>query len=189
MIQDDCFKNTFLVAMPGMDDKRFERTVVYICEHGDHGALGLVINVPMKATHADLLIHLGYLNNQTEPSALAQSILWGGPCVEQRGFVLHRTAPEWRTQFRITDELMLTTSLDILESISLGDGPREALIAFGCARWTAGQLEKELADNSWLLVPASEQVLFECPVEERWSAAAHLMGVDLKLMTYDFGHA
>lgn len=189
MTQAFYYTNHFLVAMPCMDDKRFERSVIYICEHGSEGALGITVNRPMEVAFADVLIHLGYLHKNTQEFALNQPVLWGGPCATDRGFVLHRSPDPWKNSFVISDSITLTTSQDILESIGQGNGPSDALIAFGCARWDAGQLEKELADNIWLVVPVNESVIFDCPLAERWASAAHTMGVDFKRMAYDYGHA
>ena len=172
-----------------MDDKRFEHSVIYVCEHTKEGALGVVINKPMEVAFADILTHLGYLGKHSQEFILTQPILWGGPCASNRGFVLHRPMGLWKNSFVISDELSLTTSRDILLSIGLGNGPMNAVIAFGCVRWQAGQLESELADNLWLTVPASDLILFDCPFEDRWSRAATTIGIDFKLMAYDAGHA
>lgn len=181
--------NHLLVAMPRMGDERFERSVIYVCEHTKEGAIGLVVNKAMDLAFADVLIHLGHLNKHTQEFALAQPILWGGPCASDRGFVLHRPSGQWKNSFIISDEITLTTSQDIILGISRGTGPEDALIAFGCSRWSPGQLERELAENVWLTVPADDSVLFNCPMEERWAAAATVIGIDFERMAYAVGHA
>jgi len=189
MTQSDSLTDHFLVAMPQMDDERFKCAVIYVCEHTHGGSLGITINKPVKATFVDVLTHLGCLGKQSKDFILSQPMLWGGPCVRDRGFVLHRPMGLWKNSFKISGDLSLTTSQDILQSIGFGKGPIDALIAFGCVRWEAGQLERELADNVWLTVPASNPILFDCPFEDRWSRAAITMGIDFKLMAYDAGHA
>jgi len=182
--------NHLLVAMPRMGDERFERSVIYVCEHTKDGALGLAINKPIELAFADVLIHLGYLDKNTQEFALAQPMLWGGPCAKDRGFVLHRPdGGEWKTSFNISDEITLTTSQDIVMGIGRGEGPESALIAFGCARWGAGQLERELGDNVWLTVPVTDSVVFDCPFEQRWAQAATVIGIDFERMAYAVGHA
>jgi putative transcriptional regulator len=181
--------NHLLLAMPQMGDKRFERSVIYVCEHTDHGALGIAINRPLEVAFADILIHLGYLHKNTEERALTQPVIWGGPCAKDRGFVLHRDPGHWKNSFVISDEVTLTTSQDIIESIGLGHGPKDTLIAFGCSRWYGGQLEREMADNAWLSVPATDFVLYDCPLDQKWGSAAMSHGIDFNRMSYDVGHA
>ncbi|MEJ2589878.1 MAG: YqgE/AlgH family protein [Candidatus Thiodiazotropha sp.] len=157
--------NHFLIAMPGLDDPNFFHTVTYICEHTSEGAMGIVINRPMD-------LHL-----------------LGGPVQSDRGFVLHDSATEWNSTLRITDDISVTTSLDILEAIASDRGPTHSLIALGYAGWGAGQLESELAQNAWLNGPATSDIIFERASQERWQAAADLLGVDLNLLSSDTGHA
>ncbi len=181
--------NQFLIAMPGMDDKRFERSVILVCEHSKDGALGVVINSPIEVTFADLLGHLGHLGTKTESFTLSQQLLWGGPAERDRGFVLHQQKGDWSSTFAVNETLFVTTSQDILASIANKEGPKDACIAFGCARWYRGQLEEELADNIWLTMPMTDTILFDCPFSERWLSTAALMGIDFNLMPYEMGHA
>lgn len=178
-----------LVAMPNMHDRRFDRSVILVCEHNKDGALGLVVNSPIDVTYADLLGHLGHLDKHTASFTLTERLLWGGPVERDRGFVVHRTKGEWSSTFSVSDSLFVTTSQDILMAIAGEEGPRDAYIAFGCARWYRGQLEQELADNVWLSVPMSDTILFDSPFHERWIRCANLMGVDFNLMHYEMGHA
>lgn len=175
--------------MPAMGDARFERAVIYVCEHTQDGALGLVINKPIELAFADVLTHLGFLNKNTLGFALEQPMLWGGPCGKDRGFVLHRSGNHWKNSFQVSDTVALTTSQDIILSIGHGEGPQDALVAFGCSRWMPGQLERELAENAWLTVPATDTIIFDTPFEDRWAAAATVIGIDFKRMAYAAGHA
>lgn len=180
-------KSQLLIAMPALEDPNFARTVTYICEHGDHGAMGIVLNRPTDLCLADVLKHMeieGGLGAAGE-----QIVFLGGPVEEERGFVLHTHTEPWDSTLPITDEISITTSRDILEAMAHGDGPGQTLVALGYAGWGAGQLEKELQDNAWLSGPADQSILFELPPEQRWEAAAKLLGVDLNLLSNDAGHA
>ncbi len=179
--------NHFLIAMPSLADPNFTHTVTYICEHNDAGAMGIVINRPLDLTVAEVLKHM-----EIEPSAsfdAAALVYGGGPVQREHGFVLHSPVGAWSSSLRVTDEVAVTTSRDILRTIAHGEGPRRYLLALGYAGWGAGQLEAELAANTWLSGPADPRLLFELPVEERWKAAAALLGVDLDLLSGDVGHA
>ncbi|MDO3387592.1 YqgE/AlgH family protein [Gilvimarinus sp. SDUM040013] len=181
-------RNQFLIAMPGMDDPNFAHSVTYICEHSDDGAMGLVINLPMEIT-------LGEIYQQLELDCDDQSAsypaLAGGPVGVERGFVLHPNlkTERWQSTLHISDTVALTASKDILEAMSRGQGPEHYLVALGYAGWEKGQLEQEIAENAWLTVPADEQILFHTPTEQRWSAAARDLGIDLNLISNTVGHA
>lgn len=181
-------RNQFLIAMPGMADPNFAHSVTYICEHSEDGAMGLVINLPMKLTLADIYQQL---NLPCEDKSANSPALAGGPISVERGFVLHpnRETERWQSTTPISPEIALTASRDILESMSRGEGPDHYLVALGYAGWAEGQLEKEIANNAWLTVPADEQILFHTPVEQRWSAAARHLGIDLNLISSTVGHA
>jgi putative transcriptional regulator len=187
MTANDSLKSQLLIAMPALQDPNFARTVTYICEHGDHGAMGIVLNRPTELCLADVLKHMqieGGLGAAGE-----QMVFLGGPVEEERGFVLHTHTEPWDSTLPITDEISITTSRDILEAMARGDGPGQTLVALGYAGWGAGQLEKELQENAWLSGPADQSILFELPPDQRWEAAARLLGVDLNLMSNDAGHA
>lgn len=179
--------NHFLIAMPQLADPNFFHTVTYICEHTDEGALGIVINRPLEVRLGEILDHME-IESQTETLA-ERTVYMGGPVQQERGFVLHRPASQWDSTLKITDNIGLTTSRDVLAAMARGEGPTESLIALGYAGWGAGQLEQELADNAWLSGPADERILFRTPVEKRWEEAAALLGVDLNLLSGDAGHA
>jgi putative transcriptional regulator len=188
--------NQFLIAMPGMADEAFAGTVVYLCEHNDNGALGLVINKPISLT-------LGHLFEKVElspPGAeLAESpVFYGGPVQTDRGFVLHdpiliegAEADEsaYASTLAIPGGLEMTTSKDVLEAIANGAGPRRVLVTLGYASWGEGQLESELGENAWLTVDADPKVIFDTPVEERYQRALSLLGFDPLMLSQEAGHA
>jgi putative transcriptional regulator len=179
--------NQLLIAMPSMADQNFSQTVTYICEHNDEGAMGIVVNRPMELHLNDILQQLDIAD---DASVLGEEIVYvGGPVQPERGFVLHDGDKRWDSTLRITPEISVTTSRDILESIASGEGPDNRLIALGYAGWGGGQLEEEISANSWLSGPADDQILFHMPPEKRWRAAAQLLGVDLDLLSSDVGHA
>lgn len=179
--------NQFLIAMPAMDDPNFAQTVTLVCEHSERGALGIVINRRLPMTLGEVFEQLGL--DSTRSRVNEQPVLRGGPVQTERGFVLHSPAGRWESSLPFSQALHLTTSRDILDALAIGEGPESAVIALGYAGWEAGQLEDELARNAWLTVDADERVLFETPVEQRWQAAARLLGVDLLALSSDAGHA
>ena len=179
--------NQFLIAMPALDDPNFFRSVTYICEHDEQGAMGIVINRPIDMVFGEILQQLQVETRDEELSR--QPVYIGGPVLPERGFVLHRPHGSWESTLPITASVAVTTSLDILNAIAHGYGPKDVLFALGYAGWSSGQLEAEVADNAWLTVPADEHVLFELPAEARWRAAAELLGVDPSLLSHDSGHA
>lgn len=179
--------NHFLIAMPSLQDANFYRTVAYICEHDDEGAMGIIINRPLDLELADILEQMDISPNT--PEAIHQPIFSGGPVQTERGFVLHPTEQPWDATNEITPDISITTSKDILHAIAAGKGPKQSLVALGYAGWGAGQLEKELAENTWLSGPADSQIIFSSPPEQRWQAAAQLLGVDLNLISGQTGHA
>lgn len=178
--------NHFLMAMPGMSDPNFESTVILIAEHNDDGALGLIINRPMELTLKDLFakVELPLVGPLTE-----QVVVFGGPVHTDRGFVLHRPGGRWSSTIEVGDAVALTSSKDVLQALSDGDGPRQVLVTLGCARWGAGQLEEELAANVWLSVAADAQIIFDTPTEQRFGRAYSLLGIDPTLMSGAAGHA
>lgn len=180
-----------LIAMPAMQDPNFSRTVTYLCEHSEQGALGIVINRPLD-------MELGAIFDQlslegADPALASQPVLQGGPVHQERGFVLHEPdlpgGPEFDATLAVGDGIRVTTSQDILAAMARGQGPRRALVALGYAGWGAGQLEHELRENAWLSVPASPRIIFETPFAERWREAARLLGVDVALLGSQAGHA
>ncbi len=179
--------NHFLIAMPGLQDSNFFHTVTYICEHNEEGAMGIVLNRPTDLQLEDILEQLEI--KPQDPQQCSQPIYLGGPVQTERGFVLHTPDESWDSTSNITQEICITTSMDILRSIAEGSGPAKMLIALGYAGWAPGQLEEELGANAWLNGPADSQIIFEMPSEERWTAAAKRLGVDLNLLSGEPGHA
>jgi putative transcriptional regulator len=178
--------NHFLIAMPTLADPNFFHSVTYICEHSREGAMGIVINRPLGITVGEVLEHMGIT---TEGAEVARHpVFLGGPVQRERGFVIHQPVGNWEASLAVTDTIGITTSRDILMSMARGTGPRRTLVALGYAGWGAGQLEQEMADNAWLSGPADLRILFETPIDQRWHAAAKLIGVDLNLLSGEVGH-
>lgn len=188
MHEPTSLRNHFLIAMPQLDDPHFSRTVTYICEHNAEGALGIVINRPIpEVSLGDVLEHMEITAGEKVDTRTA--VLSGGPVHTERGFVLHRPSGAWTSSLPVTDEIGLTTSQDIMNAIGHGEGPDDYLLALGYAGWGAGQLEEEIRQNAWLSGPADADILFRLPMEQRWNAAARLIGVDLGLLSSTAGHA
>jgi len=178
--------NQFLMAMPGVVGGELAGTVIYICEHSEKGALGLVINRPTDLSLAGLLekIDLEFESTPQEHSP----IFFGGPVHTDRGFVLHSPPGEFSSSIKLGD-LALTTSRDVLQAVAAGTGPEKILITLGYAGWGAGQLENEIAQNAWLTVAADVDVIFAVAPEDRYAAAMKLLGIDPSMLTGVAGHA
>ncbi|MDH5378071.1 MAG: YqgE/AlgH family protein [Gammaproteobacteria bacterium] len=179
--------NQFLIAMPGLQDPNFYQSVTYICEHNENGALGVVINRETDVSLAEVITQLGLDWDRKENGD--QRVFLGGPVDKQRGFIIHDPVGDWGSTIKVTDTIGVTTSRDIIEAIAQSGGPIRRLVALGYAGWGAGQLEQEMAANAWLNGPADPHIIFDLPVEERWEAAALCMGVDLRRLSNDVGHA
>lgn len=176
-----------LIAMPSMADPNFTRTVTYVCEHNDKGALGIVINRPLEMELSEVFQQLSLAG--ANPSFAKQIVVRGGPVQTERGFVLHEPAGSWDSTVQVTPSIHLTTSQDILAAMAAGEGPKRALMALGYAGWGAGQLEVEMGANAWLSVPASPAIVFETPFEARWREASRLLGIDVATLSAEAGHA
>lgn len=185
--QDANFTHHFLIAMPAMVDPNFARTLTYICEHNEQGALGIVINRPLDMTLEALFERIDIPLEARRFAALP--VMFGGPVQTDRGFVLHRPVGKWQATLPVKDELGLTSSRDILQSVGSAGEPEEFIVSLGYAGWAAGQLEYELAQNAWLTVAADAQVIFGLPPEERLPAAMQLLGFDLANLSDVAGHA
>lgn len=180
-------KNHFLLAMPAMQDPNFAHSVIYVCEHSPEGAMGLTINHPINVPISQVFeqLDLDYVTEHAEDLLLA-----GGPVQTDRGFVLHSPAPRrWESTLEISSDICLTASSDIIVDIARDQGPSHSLITLGYAGWGAGQLEQELADNTWLVTPADPAIIFNTPFEERARATAAGIGVDLSSLSSQAGHA
>ena len=186
----------FLIAMPGLEDASFARSVIYLCEHSARGALGLVINKPSDINLKSLFEKVDL---PLERDDLASTpVFHGGPVQTERGFVLHEAVhaaeskPEetvYASTMTIPGGLEMTTSKDVLEAMSTGAGPRKVLVSLGYSAWGEGQLESELAENSWLTVSADVSVIFDTPVEQRYDKALSLLGLEAWNLSPEAGHA
>lgn len=177
----------FLIAMPAMADPHFAKSLTFVCEHNDQGALGLVVNRPIEMNLHGLLEQIGVPSDNEIFKTVA--VHFGGPVQVDRGFVLHSPLGEWQSTLAVGPELGLTTSKDILQAVASGEGPRQMLITLGYAGWAPGQLEHELSQNAWLTVQAQPEVIFDLPAEERLTAAMSLLGVDYAKLSEVAGHA
>lgn len=190
------FTHHFLIAMPGLNDETFSRSVVYMCEHSERGALGLVINKPSDMSMQSLFDKVDLPLGRTD---LTESpVFQGGPVHTERGFVLHEpmraeNAPPkeavYASTMTIPGGLEMTTSRDVLEALSTGAGPRRVLVSLGYSAWGQGQLESEIAENSWLTVAADLSVIFDTPIAERYERALSLLGLQSWMLSPDAGHA
>ena len=187
MTQELNLKSHFLIAMPNLEDPNFSKTVTYMCDHNEDGAMGLVINRPLDLDFSALLKHLSIDDARAQLGYIP--IYQGGPVETERGFVLHRAHGNWEATMPVTDNIGLTFSQDIITAIAQDKGPKDFLILLGYAGWGAGQLEMELAQNAWLNGPADPEIIFETPIEQRWTASASHLGVQLKNLSSDVGHA
>ncbi len=195
------FSHQFLIAMPSVQDDTFARSVVYLCEHSERGALGLVINKPTEMSLKRLFEKVDLPLNRADLSDA--QVLLGGPVQTERGFVLHdamspplaegadedKAEHAYASTLPLGGGLEMTTSKDVLEAMSSGAGPKRVLVTLGYAAWGEGQLESEIAENSWLTVQADPAVIFDTPVEQRYDRALGLLGLKGFMLTPDAGHA
>jgi putative transcriptional regulator len=184
--------NQFLIAMPGMADQTFARAVVYLCEHNEKGALGLVINKPIDIKLKNLFEKVEL--NLTRDDLAEAPVYFGGPVQTERGFVLHERQSDETSPYSSTlaipgGGLDMTTSKDVLEALSSGAGPKKILVTLGYSGWGAGQLEDELGRNGWLTVDAQPEVIFDTPIEQRYDRALSLLGFDPRMLSQEAGHA
>ncbi len=184
---DHSFKNHFLIAMPNLADTHFHQSVTYICEHHEGGAMGIMINQPLKLTLGELFSQLDL--TVTRKALKKQHLHYGGPVQKERGFVLHTGEKHWETTLDITEGICITGSRDILIDMAADQGPQQTLIALGYAGWEAGQLEAEIAANRWLTVAADQHIIFDTDYKDRWTSAAGKLGFDVALMPNTPGHA
>ena len=179
--------NQLLIAMPSLTDSNFTQSVTLICEHSERGALGIVLNKPLGMRLGDVLSQMKLEAN--DAGVGEQPVLRGGPVHGDRGFVLHRPGGNWDSTHKLSDNVQVTTSRDVLAAIARGAGPQDAFIALGYASWEPGQLEREVIDNSWLTIPMNERIVFELPFEQRWAASWQLLGIDSSRVSLVAGHA
>lgn len=182
----------FLIAMPGMEDRNFNRTVIYICAHSDAGAMGFVINRAQKLTFTDVLLHLDMVKDDDAivlPAAARDfPIQTGGPVESGRGFVLHSDDYISDSSIPVSDDISLTATLDIVRAISKGSGPKLATMLLGYAGWGAGQLEAEIGNNGWLNCPAKEELIFDRSLDDKYERVLALMGISAAMLSPQAGH-
>ena len=184
--------NHFLIAMPSLNDPNFHQSVSYICEHNEEGAMGVVINRLTELTFTDLCDQLDI--EITDNDVVNYPIYHGGPVELERGFILHTPIGDWESTLEVTKDIGLTMSQDIIQAIAEGydsdnTPPEHFIITLGYAGWSEDQLEDEIAENVWLNVPATKDILFKTPVEQRWNAAAASLGINLQQLSTDIGHS
>ena len=188
------YANQFLIAMPGQRDGTFAGTVIYLCEHNEKGALGLVINKPIDIKLKNLFEKVELSLDRAD---LAEApVYFGGPVQTERGFVLHERlggeggdGGHYNSSLQIPGGLEMTTSKDVLEALSHGAGPKKVLVTLGYSGWGAGQLEDEMSRNGWIHVGAEPGIIFDTPVEERYARALSLLGIDAHMLSQETGHA
>lgn len=185
--------NHFLIAMPGLSDELFGRSVVFMCEHSERGALGLVINKPSDILLPGLFEKVDLPMGRADLALLP--VFQGGPVQTERGFVLHEAIEGgegesvYASTLSIPGGLEMTTSKDVLEAMSSGAGPRKVFVTLGYASWGKGQLESEITENSWLTVEADPSLIFDAPVEQRYERAMALLGLQPWMLSPDAGHS
>lgn len=187
MVQNVNLTNHFLIAMPSMADDNFSRSLVYVAEHNEEGALGIIVNRPLELSVKELLERVE-ITPQAEGLDTAP-VFFGGPVQTDRGFVLHRPIGGWQSSLQVTAEIALTSSKDILQALAESGEPRDVLITLGYSGWSAGQLEDELAQNGWLTVAAEPHIIFEMESGRRFDAAVRLLGIDFSNLSDTAGHA
>jgi putative transcriptional regulator len=186
MSKANYLNNQFIIAMPTLVDPNFFHTVTYLCQHNEEGALGIVINRSAKMKLGEIFKQMDI--RVTSPEIAEKPVFAGGPVQQDRGFVIHTSGKLWDATMAVSETISLTTSRDIIEAIASGTGPERYLVALGYAGWGEGQLEKEILANAWLNTPFGGNVLFDIPVNQRWSAAAGQIGIDINKLTMPAGH-
>ncbi|WP_414648979.1 YqgE/AlgH family protein [Dokdonella sp.] len=187
MHESSTLSNQLLIAMPNLRDPNFERGVALVCQHGEDGAMGIMVNRLSDYRLGDVLAQMNLRSDLAD--VIDAPVLIGGPVQPERGFVLHTPHGGWDSSFRISDSISVTTSRDILEAIASGNGPQHAVVALGYSGWSPGQIEHELRENAWLTAPVDNAILFTTPLTDRWQASAALVGVNLDQISPYAGNA
>ncbi|QLH42145.1 MAG: YqgE/AlgH family protein [Coxiellaceae bacterium] len=184
----DNLKNHILIAMPGLEDPNFQQSVVYLYDHNEGGATGLVINKPMRLSLGDVMRHLKI---NVEDQQIADTVVMlGGPIAQEQGFIIHRGDAFPNISEAVSKEpVTVSASKAVLRAIAEGQGNHEFIVTLGYSAWTAGQLEREISENSWMVAPLNFDILFHTPFEKRWKAAAASIGIDFRWLSGDVGHA
>lgn len=188
-IGSNSLENHFLIAMPRLQDPWFANSVTYIWKHSEEGALGIVVNKPMRASLEDIFKELEIVCSVDPEPFRRQKVLAGGPVEKDKGFIIHDSTRSWDYSINISPGISICTSKQILQDIADGKGPDNYLVALGCAGWDAGQLEQELSENAWLTAPADAGLIYSRDFAGKPAAAAALLGIDLNQLSPDAGHS
>ena len=181
-------KNHFLIAMPSLTDPYFKKSVVYLCEHDDEGAMGFIINFPVKLTLQELLSNVETIHHQPDPP-LTTPVFLGGPLELERGFVLHSPLKDNSQSTALNEQLLMSNSNSVLSKLGTDSEPEKYLVTLGYASWSSGQLEQEMSENHWLTIESENDIIFNTPAENRWSASLQRLGITPDQLTTSAGHA
>jgi len=182
-------EDQLLIAMPQLVDPYFAHTVTYLWKHSNEGALGIVINKPLSISVADIFDELEIVCSIDQTPFQQRKVLAGGPVERDKGFIIHDSGKDWNSSLRLSEQLSLSTSKELLQDIADGRGPKNYLVALGCAGWDAGQLEQEISDNAWLTAPATAELIFSEDFDSKASRAAAQLGINLDQLSPDAGHS
>lgn len=182
-------KDHFIIAMPTLNDPIFHHAVVYICEHNRDGAMGLIINCPFEDLNIETILSRLDITSSKSCAELEQPVFMSGPLAEEQGFILHTPQKGFSSSILISDNMMVTTSLDVLKAIGLPNQPQNLFLGLGYAGWSALQLESEIAQNDWLVAKADPDIIFKTAIDERWEKAAQLIGVNIHTISTQMGKA
>jgi putative transcriptional regulator len=181
-------KNHLLIAMPCLTDPYFKHSVVYLCEHDEQGAMGFIINYPVKLTLQELLKNVESISYQPDPPLL-EPVFLGGPLAMERGFVLHSPTRDNSQSTRLNEQLMMSSSNTVLATLGTDKAPEKYMVALGYASWDSGQLEQEIKENHWLTVESENDIIYNIPAEKRWSESLHRLGISPEQLSSNSGHA
>ena len=184
----DSLKNHLLIAMPSLTDPYFKHSVVYLCEHNEKGAMGFIINFPVKLTLQELLKHVETISYQPDPPLL-EPVFLGGPLALERGFVLHSPVADNSQSTQLNEQLMMSNSNTILSTLGTEQAPEKYMVTLGYASWDSGQLEQEIKDNQWLTIESENDIIFNTPIEKRWIESLHRLGITPEQLSTISGHA
>ncbi|MDO6617592.1 MULTISPECIES: YqgE/AlgH family protein [unclassified Shewanella] len=185
----DSLQGHLLIAMPSLDESFFERAVIYICEHNDKGAMGVMINRPTNIVIDELLEQIGLAKKVQLSLPLEESVVLGGPVDTDRGFVLHTPQTDWVNSEPVSEFCMLTTSRDVLNALGTEESPKQFIVALGYAGWSKNQLEEELAENTWLTIEATPELVFNQDYNQLWTQATKQLGFDIWQISSQVGHS
>ena len=181
-------KNHLLIAMPSLTDPYFKHSVVYLCEHNEKGAMGFIINFPVKLTLQELLKNVETISYQPDPPLL-EPVFLGGPLALERGFVLHSPVVDNSQSTKLNEQLMMSNSNAILSTLGTEKAPEKYMVTLGYASWDSGQLEQEIKDNQWLTIKSENDIIFNTPIEKRWIESLHRLGITPEQLSSSSGNA